>query len=485
MDQSIYKDIATRTKGDIYIGVVGPVRTGKSTFIRRFMDLAVLPQITDSYDKQRTEDELPQSAQGRTIMTTEPKFVPSEGAELTLADDLTCNVRLIDCVGYLVKSANGHMEGDSPRMVSTPWSDEKLPFEQAAEIGTNKVITQHSTVGVVVTADGSFSEIPREDYILPEERVIRELKEMGKPFVVVLNTASPFAKETIQLAKDMSAEYGVPVLPINCLQLKEENIADILEKLLYEFPLSEMHIRLPKWVDALPVSHWLKNGIISHIKNAVKDIKYLYQIRENIDDLKNDNINKAYLQTLDLGTGVGEVELGLDETLFYKMLSETTGSEIEDEYRLISTLKELTAAKKNYDVIKDALEQVNLKGYGVVTPQMSDITTEKPQVVKQGSGYGVSIKAKAPVIHMIKTGVETDVAPVVGSESQSKDLADYLADTDEFMDYKIFGKSVGELIEEDLRIKLTRLPEDARDKFRSTIEKIVNEGNGGIICILL
>ncbi len=485
MDQSIYKDIATRTKGDIYIGVVGPVRTGKSTFIRRFMDLAVLPQISDTYDKQRTEDELPQSAQGRTIMTTEPKFVPSEGVQLNLADDLTCNVRLIDCVGYLVKSANGHMEGDSPRMVSTPWSDEKLPFEQAAEIGTNKVITQHSTIGIVVTTDGSFSDIPREDYILPEERVIRELKEMAKPFVVVLNTSAPYSKETQQLAADLSANYGVPVLPISCLQLKEENITEILEKLLYEFPLSEMHIKLPKWVETLPLDHWLKSNIISHIKNAVKDIKYLYQIKENLNGFKNSNICSAYLQVLNLGTGVGELELGLEDSLFYKMLSETTGTEIEDEYKLISALKELTAAKRNYDVIKDALEQVNLNGYGIVTPQMSDIKTEKPQVIKQGSGYGVSIKAKAPVIHMIKTGVETDVAPVVGSESQSRDLAEYLADTEEFMDYKIFGKSVGELIEDDLRVKLTHLPEDVRDKFRGTIEKIVNEGSGGIICILL
>ena len=485
MNHSIYKDIATRTKGDIYIGVVGPVRTGKSTFIRRFMDIAVLPQITDNYDRQRTEDELPQSAQGRTIMTTEPKFVPSEGVQINLSDDLTCNVRLIDCVGYLVKSANGHMEGDTPRMVSTPWSDEKLPFEQAAEIGTNKVITQHSTVGVVVTTDGSFSDIPREDYIFPEERVIRELKEMGKPFVVVLNTSTPYSAETRQLAERMSETHGVPVIPINCMQLKEENINEILERLLFEFPLSEMHIKLPKWVEALPLDHWLKSNIVSHIKKSVQDVKYLYQIKENIDDFKNDNIERAYLQLLDLGTGVGEIELGLDEKLFYKMISETTGSEIDDEYRLISTLKELTAAKREYDNIKDALEQVNMKGYGVVTPGLDSISTEKPQVVKQGSGYGVSIKAKAPVIHMIKTGIETDVAPIVGSEDQSKELAAYLSETEEFMDYKIFGKSVGELIEDDLRIKLTRMPEDVRDKFRGTIEKIVNEGSGGIICILL
>ncbi len=485
MDHGIYKDIAARTKGNIYIGVVGPVRTGKSTFIRRFMDLAVLPNMTDSYDKQRTEDELPQSAQGKTIMTTEPKFVPGEGAELHLGDDITCNVRLIDCVGYLVSGAGGYMDGDSPRMVSTPWSDEKLPFEQAAEIGTNKVITQHSTVGIVVTTDGSFSEIPRENYIIPEERVIRELKEMGKPFVVVLNSSVPYSKETRQLAEDISKQNGVPVLPINCMQMKEENISDILETLLYEFPLSEIRIDLPRWVEALPSEHWIKNGIVEQIKKASKDMEYLYQVREGLDGFKNDSIKNAYLQLLDLGTGIGGIELGLDESLFYKMLSETTGSEIADEYHLISALKELTAAKKAYDVVKDALEQVNLKGYGVVTPPMDEISIEKPQVIKQGTGYGVSIKAKAPVIHLIKTGVETNVAPIVGSESQSKDLADYLAENESYTDYKIFGKSIGELIEEDMRVKLTRLPDDARDKFRGTIEKIVNEGNGGIVCILL
>ncbi|MBQ6554030.1 MAG: stage IV sporulation protein A, partial [Firmicutes bacterium] len=339
MDYGIYKDIAARTKGNIYIGVVGPVRTGKSTFIRRFMDTAVLPNIADSYDKQRTEDELPQSAQGKTIMTTEPKFVPGEGAELRLADDLTCNVRLIDCVGYLVQGAGGYMDGDAPRMVSTPWSDEKLPFEQAAEIGTNKVITQHSTVGIVVTTDGSFSDIPRENYIIPEERVIRELKEMGKPFVVVLNSAAPYSAETKQLAEEMSKSNGVPVLPINCMQLKEENISEILETLLYEFPLSEIHINLPGWVEALPAEHWIKSGIVGQIKKAATDMEYLYQVRERIDDFKNDSIRSAYLQQLDLGTGVGDIELGLDEGLFYKMLSETTGSEIKDEYRLISVLK--------------------------------------------------------------------------------------------------------------------------------------------------
>lgn len=482
---SIYKDIAVRTKGDIYIGVVGPVRTGKSTFIRRFMDVAVMPHITDAYDRQRTEDEMPQSAQGKTIMTTEPKFVPSEGVEMRIADDIVCKVRLIDCVGYLVRGAGGYMDGDSPRMVSTPWSEEKLPFEQAAEIGTNKVITKHSTVGVVVTSDGSFSELERKEYILPEERVIRELKELGKPFVVVLNSAQPYSKETIQLAEELSNTHGVPVLPINCLQLKEEDINEILENLLYEFPVSEMHITLPKWFDTLSAGHWLKNDIVLHIKKLTADIKYLYQIKENIEDFKNDKIKKAYLQQLDLGTGVGDIELGLDEGLFYKMISETTGSEIEDEYKLISALKELTAAKRAYDGVKDALEQVNLNGYGVVTPQTADIETEKPQVIKQGNGYGVGIKAKAPVIHMIKTSVETNVAPIVGSESQSKDLADYLTDAEDFMDYRIFGKSVGELIEDDLRMKLTRLPDDARDKLRGTLEKIINEGSGGIICILL
>ncbi len=485
MDYSIYKDIAARTKGDIYIGVVGPVRTGKSTFIRRFMDMAVLPQIQDSYDRQRTEDELPQSAQGRTIMTTEPKFVPGEGVQIKIADDMSCNVRLIDCVGYLVNGANGHLDGDMPRMVSTPWSDEKLPFEQAAEMGTNKVITKHSTVGVVITTDGSFSDIERENYILAEERVIRELKEMGKPFVVVLNSNTPYSPETQALAEELSQKYKVPVIPMNCLQLKEEDISKILETLLYEFPMSELHIKLPKWVEALSTEHWLKDGIIANIKKVTADMDFLYQVKENAEKFKNDFISRVYLQNLDLGTGTGEIELAPEENLFYKVLSETTGSDITDEYRLISTLKELTEAKKAYDIMKDALEQVNLKGYGVVTPTLDSISAGKPEVVKQGSGYGISIKAQAPVIHLIKTGIETTVAPVVGSESQSRDLADYLSNAEEYMDYKIFGKSVGELIEDDLRMKLTRLPDDAREKLRGTVEKIINEGNGGLICILL
>ena len=485
MEQSIYKDISARTKGDIYIGVVGPVRTGKSTFIRRFMDTAVLPRITDSYDRQRAEDELPQSAQGRTIMTAEPKFVPGEGVQIKIDDDISCNVLLIDCVGYLVNGASGHLDGDMPRMVSTPWSDEKLPFEQAAEMGTNKVITKHSTVGVVITTDGSFSDIARENYILPEERVVRELKELNKPFVVVLNSNTPYSPETLKLADELSQKYKVPVLPINCLQLKEEDISKILEMLLYEFPLSQLNISLPKWVEALPAGHWLKEGIIENIKKAAQDMDYLYQVKGDAEKFKNSQISRVYLQNLDLGTGVGEIELSPEESLFYKVLSETTGSDITDEYRLISTLKELTEAKKGYDMMKDALEQVNLKGYGVVIPTLDEVSAGKPEVVKQGSGYGISIKAQAPVIHLIKTGIETTVAPVVGSESQSKDLAAYLADAEEFMDYKIFGKSVGELIEDDLRMKLTRLPDDAREKLRGTVEKIINEGSGGLICILL
>ena len=485
MDQNIYKDISARTKGDIYIGVVGPVRTGKSTFIRRFMDTAVLPRIEDSYDRQRTEDELPQSAQGRTIMTAEPKFVPSEGVQIKIADDISCNVRLIDCVGYLVNGANGHLDGDAPRMVSTPWSEEKLPFEQAAEMGTNKVITKHSTVGVVVTSDGSFTDIERENYILPEERVVRELKEINKPFLVVLNSNTPYSPETQKLAQELSQKYKVPVLPINCLQLKEDDISKILETLLYEFPMSQLNIDLPRWVEALPAEHWLKKGIIENIKKASEDMDYLYQVRENTDKFKNEFVSRAYLHDLDLGTGVGEIELAPDESLFYKVLSETTGSDITDEYKLISALKELTEAKKGYDMMKDALEQVNLKGYGVVIPTINDLSAGKPEVIKQGSGYGISIKAQAPVIHLIKTGIETTVAPVVGSESQSKELAAYLADAEEFMDYKIFGKSVGELIEDDLRMKLTRLPDDAREKLRGTVEKIINEGSGGLICILL
>lgn len=489
-DYSIYKDIAKRTNGDIYIGVVGPVRTGKSTFIKQFMDLMVLPNI-QGYSKERAKDELPQSAEGRTIMTTEPKFVPNEGVEVKLSEGVSFKVRLIDCVGYLVEGANGHMEEDSPRMVSTPWSEEKLPFAVAAEIGTQKVINDHSTIGIVLTADGSITDIERNNYIPAEERIVKELKAINKPFVIVLNTKTPYSEPTEKIAAELRNKYNVPVLPVNVAQLKEENVSEIMETVLYEFPVSQININIPKWVETLPYNHWLKESIINNVKSIAENAQQLKDVKSTLQGFEdNPYIKKAYVEKIDAGSGVATLELGLQEHLFYDVLSEETNTEIKNEYQLFSTIKELSVAKQSFDKIKNALDQVNTKGYGVVVPELTEMELEKPQVIKSGNGYGIKINAMAPAIHLIKSNIMTTISPIVGSEQQSQELAAYLQnqyaeDSIKALEYNIFGKSLGELMNEDLHSKLLRLPEDTQTKFRMTLEKIINEGNGGMICILL
>ena len=401
--QNLYKDIAERTKGDIYIGVVGPVRTGKSTFIKRFMDLLVIPNIENSYSKERAKDELPQSAAGRTIMTTEPKFVPNEAVEIQLDEAARFKVRMIDCVGYLVPGATGHQEGEdnTPRMVSTPWSEDKIPFAEAAAMGTKKVITDHSTIGVVITTDGSVAEIPRHDYIEAEERVIRELKEINKPFVVVLNTQTPFSPESEQLRDELAEKYGAPVMPLNCAQLKLEDINSVIEKVLYEFPIQEIRINYPKWIETLPLSHWLKQSFISTVKDMVTGVGKLREIRDHIPHLEeNEYVKKAFVDKISLGEGTAHLDLSVDEGLFYRILSETTGMDIAGEYQLISTIKVLAEAKKEYDKIKYALEEVRRKGYGIVTPATDEMKLEPPVLVKHGAKYGVKIKASAPSFHI-------------------------------------------------------------------------------------
>jgi len=382
-------------------GVVGPVRTGKSTFIKRFMDLLVIPNIENTYSKERAKDELPQSAAGRTIMTTEPKFVPNEAIEVTLDDVARFKVRMIDCVGYLVPGATGHMDESSPRMVSTPWSEDKIPFAEAAEMGTKKVINDHSTIGIVITTDGSISDIPRADYIEAEERVIRELREINKPFVVLLNTQTPFAPETEQLKQELSEKYGTPVVPVNCAQLKLEDINGIIERVLYEFPVQEMRINYPKWIETLPLNHWLKQSFIGTVKEMVTNIGKLREMREHIPRLEeNEYVKKAFLDNISLGEGTAHIELGVDEGLFYRILSETTGMDIEGDYQLISTIKVLAEAKREFDKIKYALEEVHRKGYGIVTPATEEMKLEAPVLVKHGAKYGVKIKASAPSIHI-------------------------------------------------------------------------------------
>lgn len=487
----IYKDISKRTAGDIYIGVVGPVRTGKSTFIKSFMDKLVIPNIENEYVRTRTMDELPQSAEGTAIMTTEPKFVPNEAVKISLEGSIDLNVRLIDCVGYIVDGASGHIIDNKPRMVSTPWSEQKMPFAQAAELGTQKVIKDHSTIAVVLTSDGTVTDIPRESYINSEARVVNELKNINKPFVIVLNSAMPESDETLEIARQMENKYGTNVIIADCKNMTQEDINNILEEALYQFPVGEIDINLPKWLETMAPKHWLKESIISSIKEMAQKINGIRDIADNISILENnENIKKLYSDNINLGEGRANIEVSLNDNLFYNILSETTGMEINSEYELISMMKQLSEAKREYDKIKFALDEVNKKGYGIVTPSVEEMTISEPQVLRQGSRYGIKIDADAPSIHLIKTNIKTSVAPIVGSEEQSKELVSYLSsqykDNPENMwDYSIFGRSLKDLITDDLNAKLLRMPEDTQYKFKETLQKIINEGSGGLICIML
>ena len=490
-NQNLYQDIQTRTEGDIYVGVVGPVRTGKSTFIKRFMDLLVIPNIENEYKKERAKDELPQSAGGRTIMTTEPKFIPNEAIEINLGDNLKFKTRLVDCVGYLVNNAIGYLEDDMPRMVKTPWSDEEIPFEQAAEIGTKKVIQEHSTIGILVTTDGSITDIPRSDYIEAEERVVNELKELNKPFVIILNSSEPNSDYAVELSRKLEEKYKTPVLPTDCSNLSIEDINNMFGKILYEFPIEQINISLPRWVDVLDDEHWLKQNLYTQIKTAFKDIKILKQIDRGISNIKEtDVISRTNLNEINLGTGNVNIEIQLIENLFYKILTETTGVEVKNEGDLFAIISELSSIRKEYDKISYALNEVKQKGYGIVTPSMDDLILEEPEMVKQGSRFGVKLKAKAPSIHMIRADIETEVSPIVGSEKQSEELVNYLLsefenDPKKIWESNIFGKNLHELVNEGLQNKLYRMPEDAQGKIQETLERIINEGSGGLICIIL
>lgn len=490
-NSNLYQDIQTRTDGDIYVGVVGPVRTGKSTFIKRFMDLLVIPNIENEYKKERARDELPQSAGGRTIMTTEPKFVPNEAIEITLGDNLKFKTRLVDCVGYLVDNAIGYLEDDMPRMVKTPWSEEEIPFEVAAEIGTKKVIQEHSTIGILVTTDGTVTDIPRGDYIEAEERVVRELKELNKPFIIVLNSSEPYSDYTMELSRKLEEKYGTPVIPTDCSNLNIDDINNMFNKILYEFPIEQMNISLPRWVDGLNDEHWLKKSLYDQIKTAFKDIRILKQVDTGINNIKStDVISRTMLDEINLGTGNVNVSINLNDDLFYKILTEISGVEITNEGDLFSIITQLASTKREYDKISYALNEVKQKGYGIVTPSMDDLILDEPEMVKQGSRFGVKLKARAPSIHMIRADIETEVSPIVGSEKQSEELVNYLlsefeSDPKKIWESNIFGKNLHELVNEGLQNKLYRMPEDAQGKIQETLERIVNEGSGGLICIIL
>lgn len=487
----LYQDIAKRTDGDIYVGVVGPVRTGKSTFIKNFMDLLVIPNIDNEYKKERAKDELPQSAGGKTIMTTEPKFVPNEAIEITLDNNLKFKTRLVDCVGYLVDNAIGYLEDDMPRMVKTPWSEEEIPFEKAAEIGTKKVIEEHSTIGILVTTDGSITDIPREDYIKAEERVVSELKALNKPFVIVLNSYDPNDSKTKELAKTLSDKYTCSVIPMNCSNLNIEDINTIFSKVLYEFPVERIAIKFPRWIDGLDFNHPLKSELINEIKDAFSDIKVLRDVSSCTQKIAKTNIiENTTVQNIQLGSGFVNIKIDLKENLFYSVLSEITGVDVQNEGDLFGIIRELSSTKKRYDKIAYALDEVDRKGYGIVTPSIDELELEEPEMVKQGSRFGVKLRANAPSIHMIKTNVTTEVSPIVGSEKQSEELVNYLlsefeSDPKKIWESNIFGKSLHELVNEGLQTKLSKMPEDAQLKLQETLERIVNEGSGGLICIIL
>lgn len=487
----IYEDIKNRTDGDIYIGVVGPVRTGKSTFIKKFMELLVLPNIDNDYKRERAIDELPQSAGGRTIMTTEPKFIPNEAIEINLNDNVKMRTRLVDCVGYLVNNALGYLEDDTPRMVKTPWSENEMPFETAAELGTKKVIVEHSTVGIVITTDGSITDIPREDYEEPEQRVISELKELNKPFIILMNCQNPSDGYSLNLANQMAEKYQTAVMPINCENLNLDDINEIFSKLLYEFMIDKINIRFPRWINGLESGNDLKMSLFDKVKETFASTKRLKDVNDNYAKLEEcEEIKKVNVEEINLGNGVVTIGIELQDSLFYNTLTQLTGVTIQNEGELFSCITDLACAKKEYDKMAYALHEVNEKGYGIVSPGIDDLILEEPEIVKQGQKYGVKLKAKAPSIHMIKIDTETEVSPIVGSEKQSEDLVKYLlsefeSDPKKIWESNIFGKSLHELVNEGLQNKLNRMPEDAQGKLQETLQRIVNEGSGGLICIIL
>ena len=490
-DKKIYEDIALRTDGDIYIGVVGPVRTGKSTFIKRFMETLVVPRIDNAYMRERARDELPQSGSGRTIMTAEPKFVPEEAVEITLDDKETLSVRLVDCVGYMADGAIGQYENGSERLVMTPWFDHEIPMSEAAELGTRKVISEHSTIGIVVTTDGSFTELPREAYLDAEERVIKELKALSKPFLILINSSEPNSENAVALCRSLSEKYEVTCLVRNCLELSEDDISSIIRSILYEFPVTELGIFLPSWIDTLPMNHPIKKEICAAIINSTSNMIRVRDINNSVKSLtESDSVSKASLRSVSLGTGCAIADIEIPRELFYKTLSEQSGFNVSDDGDLLPLLTGLSTVKSEYDRVKVALDDVRNKGYGIVMPTREELHLEEPEIVRHSGRYGVRLKASAPSIHMMMANIETEVSPVVGGERTSEGIVDYLlrefeGDAQKIWESNIFGKPLYDIASEGMGTKIRSMPEDAQMKMREALQRIINEGSGGLICILL
>lgn len=485
---NIYKDIQARTNGEIYIGVVGPVRTGKSTFVRRFMELAALPNMEET-ERNEVRDQLPLSGSGKLITTVEPKFIPKEAARIHIGEDVDAKIRLIDCVGFVVPDAAGNMENGKERMVKTPWYGYEIPFHQAAETGTRKVIEEHSSIGLIITCDGSFGEIPRENYIESEEKTVAELKKTGKPFLILINSQKPYKEETLNLAEELKKKYQAGVLSVNCEQLRKEDVSRILEKILYEFPVVQMEFYVPKWVEMLSRDHYLKEELLNGAKELMGKIKYVKDASKENLSISSEYVKKMVPELVDLSSGRVKIRVEMEEHWYYEVLSEMTGVSIADEYALIHTMREMAKMREEYVKVQGAIEAVRGKGYGVVTPDKEEIRLEEPVVIKQGNKYGVKIKSVSPSIHMIRANIETEIAPIVGNEEQAKDLISYIKASDErkesIWQTNIFGKSIGQLVEDGIHTKLVQIGDESQVKLQDTMQKIVNDSKGGLVCIII
>ncbi|MDO5361846.1 MAG: stage IV sporulation protein A [Eubacteriales bacterium] len=483
----VYRDIEARTGGDFYIGVVGPVRTGKSTFIRRFMELAALPQMSQ---KQQAEvrDQLPLSGAGKLITTVEPKFIPKDAVSVLLGEQKV-NVRLIDCVGFLVKDAAGHIEDGRERMVKTPWFEKAIPFHEAAKVGTEKVIQEHSTIGLVITSDGSFGEIPRENFLEAEELTIQELKKQGKPFLVLVNSQMPYKENAMKTAAEIQEKYKVPVLTVNCDQLRKEDIHRILEMILYEFPVREVQFYIPKWVEILPPDHELKKALLFSIKEKLPSFSRIRGITKESVKIQDDCVQDTLLEDVNLSNGIVRIRINIRDEYYYQMLSQMSGIHMESEYELIRTMKELSKMKEEYVKVRDSLEAVRGVGYGVVVPELEEIELEEPAVIRQGNKFGVRIRSKSPSIHMIKANIETEIAPIVGTQEQAEDLIRYIGESSQrgesIWETNIFGKSIEQLVQDGIRSKITAISEESQVKLQDTMQKIVNDSKGGLVCIII